>query len=66
MKLYSVLAAIAATSSALSIPESGQHVISNGVDVDRFLIEISPDETAWVTEDEKWKLRRVCRRQDYG
>ena len=26
----------------------------------RYLIELSPGETAWVTEDEKWELRRVC------
>jgi len=24
-----------------------------------FLIELSPGETRWVTEDEKWELRRV-------
>ena len=27
-----------------------------------FLIELAPGKTAWVTEDEKWELRRV--RQD--
>lgn len=26
---------------------------------DRYLIELSPSETRWVTEDEKWALRRV-------
>ena len=26
---------------------------------DGYLIELSPDETRWVTEDEKWALRRV-------
>ena len=25
-----------------------------------FQIELSPGETRWVTEDEKWELRRVC------
>jgi bacterial leucyl aminopeptidase len=24
-----------------------------------FLIELAPGETAWVTEEEKWELRRV-------
>lgn len=27
---------------------------------EKFLIEVSPGERQWVTEDEKWKLRRVC------
>jgi leucyl aminopeptidase len=26
---------------------------------EKFLIELSPGETRWVTEDEKWELRRV-------
>lgn len=26
---------------------------------DKFLIELAPGETRWVTEDEKWELRRV-------
>lgn len=26
---------------------------------ERFLIELSPSETRYVTEDEKWELRRV-------
>lgn len=26
---------------------------------ERYLIELSPGKTAWVTEDEKWQLRRV-------
>ena len=72
MKLFPVLATFAATSSALSIPASGQHVISIGADDDRFLIELNPGETRWVREDEKWELRRVRssgthhRLQDYG
>jgi len=31
-----------------------------GAAVERFHIELSPGETRWVTEDEKWELRRVC------
>lgn len=26
---------------------------------EQFLIELAPGETRWVTEDEKWELRRV-------
>ena len=25
-----------------------------------FLIEVEPGTTRWVTEDEKWELKRVC------
>jgi len=25
-----------------------------------YLIELSPGETRWVTEEQKWELRRVC------
>lgn len=27
---------------------------------EKFLIELAPGETQWVTEEEKWELRRVC------
>lgn len=29
---------------------------------EKFLIELAPGETRWVTEDEKWELRRVSPR----
>ena len=28
--------------------------------VEKFLVELAPGETRWITEDEKWELRRVC------
>lgn len=28
-------------------------------DLERYLVELAPGETRWVTEDEKWELRRV-------
>lgn len=30
------------------------------VEPDEYLIELSPGETRWVTEEGKWELRRVC------
>jgi leucyl aminopeptidase len=30
------------------------------VEPDEYLIELSPGETRWVTEEQKWELRRVC------
>lgn len=58
MKLLPLLATFTATTAALSIPELDQLVISNDADVERFLIELSPSERRWITEDEKWELRR--------
>lgn len=29
------------------------------VEADKYLIELAPGETQWVTEDDKWALRRV-------
>ena len=29
-------------------------------EVEKFLVELAPGETKWVTEDEKWERRRVC------
>ncbi len=31
-------------------------------DAQKYHIELSPGETRWVTEDEKWELRRVSSR----
>jgi bacterial leucyl aminopeptidase len=31
------------------------------VEPDEYLIELSPGETRWVTENEKWELRKVSR-----
>lgn len=59
MKLFPLLATLAATALTLSIPESDQLVLSNGADVERFLIELNPGERRWITEDEKWELRRA-------
>lgn len=28
---------------------------------EKYLVELGPGETRWVTEDEKWELRRVSR-----
>jgi leucyl aminopeptidase len=34
---------------------------ANEADDERFLIEFAPGKTQWVTEEEKWELRRVRR-----
>ncbi|KAK2861423.1 Leucine aminopeptidase 1 [Arthroderma sp. PD_2] len=52
MKFLSVLALGATASSVLgaSLPVDTQ--------VEKFLVELAPGETRWVTEDEKWELKR--------
>lgn len=64
MKATLALAGLSLT-SALSIPPSLDAAIGKltgqeplGASPERFLIELSPEDTRWVTEDEKWALRR--------
>jgi hypothetical protein len=50
--------------AAVAAPKEPQVVFQNPQvtidEPDQYLIELSPGETRWVTEDEKWALRRVC------
>jgi leucyl aminopeptidase len=50
--------------AAVATPKDLQVVLQNPQvtidELDQYLIELSPGETRWVTEDEKWALRRVC------
>ena len=58
---YLGLLALAATAvSALSLPwtQHQQRPIADTAE-EKFLIELSPGEVRWVTEDQKWVLRRV-------
>ena len=43
---------------ALSISKPEQTILGND-DQDLYHVELSPGETRWVAEDEKWALRRV-------
>ena len=66
---YSVLLLVLGRAVATTVFSSYRHdgeqkPLNDDVDVDvesldRFLIELSPGETRWITEDEKWELRRV-------
>ena len=51
--------AIAAVASA--IPPADQAPLNTDVKEpeERYLIELGPSELRWVTEDEKWRIRRV-------
>lgn len=52
-------ATLAITATALSIARPDQTVLNDSSDVERYLVEFGPEDTRWVTEDEKWELRRV-------
>src|SRR5438034_946906 len=64
MKASAILAlSTAALAAASTSPKGGQIVLQDPqptiVEPDEYLIELSPGETRYVTEDEKWALRRV-------
>ena len=55
--LLILLSFVAATS--LSLPNLDQATLSSDEAIEKYLIELAPEDTKWVTEDEKWALRRV-------
>ena len=57
MKFASVLALGAATSVLATVPNHLQQAPL--INKEKFLIELGPGETRWITEDEKWELKRV-------
>ena len=65
MKLASLVAAslLAATTAARSVyvprPQKQKPVSFDAFEQDRFLIELEPGKTAWVSEEQKWELKRV-------
>ena len=59
MKLL-VLAVVSIALSKASSLQPDQIVLGDLNEVERYLIELEPGITRWVTEDEKWALRRVC------
>jgi leucyl aminopeptidase len=59
MKIISTLLTFAAAASALSLLEPDQAVLGDDAPLERFLIELGPGDTRWISEDEKWSLRRV-------
>jgi leucyl aminopeptidase len=63
LTVLSALALSAAVVNARFVEhhETDQVVLNaEGADSDRYLVELAPGETQWVTEEEKWELRRVC------
>ena len=65
MKTATLALAGLTLTNALSIPTSLESAFNKlsgqeplGASNERYLIELAPDDTRWVTEDEKWALRR--------
>lgn len=61
MQYTCALALVVTAVTAISIPQPRQAALIDQAALrqDKFLIELAPEETRWVTEDEKWNLRRV-------
>lgn len=61
MKYICALALVATAVTGLFLSPSEQTALKEQTVVpeEKFLIELGPGETRWVTEDEKWILRRV-------
>jgi leucyl aminopeptidase len=56
MKYPALIAFAACAASGLFIGNNEQQSLA---DQEQFLIELSPGETRWITEEEKWELKRV-------
>ena len=54
---------LAASAGARSLHNPNQQAIAleeqQSIGEDKYLIELSPGETKWVAEEEKWELKRV-------
>jgi leucyl aminopeptidase len=53
------LSAAAVNARFVEKHETNQVVLDASVEDQRYLIELAPGRTQWVTEEEKWELRRV-------
>lgn len=55
------LSAAAVNARFIESHEQDQVVINaENADNELYLIEVAPGKTQWVTEEQKWELRRVC------
>jgi leucyl aminopeptidase len=67
MKLSTVsllaLSAAAVNARFVEQHETNQVVLAD-VEEQLYLIELAPGKTQWVTEEEKWELRRVSKAQE--
>ena len=54
------LTAAVAASVLDQVPLGDQEKYVSSSPDEQFLIELGPGNTKWVTEEEKWALKRVC------
>lgn len=56
-----LLSTFVAAATALAVVREGQAPLQlpSQADAELYLVETAPGETKWVTEDEKWELRRA-------
>jgi leucyl aminopeptidase len=45
--------------------ETNQVVLNADAAEEQYLVELAPGDTRWVTEDEKWELRRVSTAREW-
>lgn len=62
MKLITALALSATASGVFAavVPQQPLATIPAQLVQEKFLIELAPYQTRWVTEEEKWALKLVC------
>jgi leucyl aminopeptidase len=60
-KASAVALMLQAASARFVLDEEKDNVVlyPNEAEEQKYLIELAPGKTQWVTEDEKWELRRV-------
>jgi bacterial leucyl aminopeptidase len=58
MRTAVAFTALLASVASARFFEPGERDLTVGA-AEKYLIELAPGDTRWVTEDEKWELRRV-------
>ncbi len=61
MLVLPLLALCTSAVSALSVPQPHQAALNEQQTATSglYLVELTPGETRWITEDQKWELKRV-------
>lgn len=60
---YLVSLALAVTAASAVSVSNQNHRGYSGDQIavqEQFLVELGPGETIWITEEQKWELKRVC------
>ena len=64
MKSLTALTTSLVAAAAISHGRDGQVPLGSTVESDKYLIELGVGETRWISENEKWELKRVRSRHD--